>query len=253
MGAQPGSSASDELTYLREYEHVTLARLLLAEHALEGSEPALREATGLLERLAAAAEAGGRIGPLIEVLGCGPSPSTRAVTGPEPLDTLERALALAEPEGQVRVFLDEGDPMSAAARRPGRAPPRVGLPARPRRGGAAAEHHDGPRHPPTTATPVEPAEALVDPLSERELVVLRLLATDLDGPSIARELVVSLNTVRTHTKHVYTKLGVNNRRSAVSRAHQLGLLNRSRRLKITTSLTTWCDDHSPSALLALRT
>jgi len=77
-------------------------------------------------------------------------------------------------------------------------------------------------------TPVDtPGAALVDPLSERELVVLRLLATDLDGPSIARELVVSLNTVRTHTKHVYTKLGVNNRRSAVSRAHQLGLLNRS--------------------------
>jgi LuxR family maltose regulon positive regulatory protein len=66
---------------------------------------------------------------------------------------------------------------------------------------------------------------LVDALSERELVVLRLLASDLDGPSIARELVVSLNTVRTHTKHVYTKLGVNNRRSAVSRARQLGLLS----------------------------
>jgi LuxR family maltose regulon positive regulatory protein len=66
----------------------------------------------------------------------------------------------------------------------------------------------------------------VDPLSDRELDVLRLLASDLDGPEIARHLVVSLNTVRTHTKHIYTKLGVNNRRSAVSRAHQLGLLAR---------------------------
>ena len=64
--------------------------------------------------------------------------------------------------------------------------------------------------------------------------------------------MVSLNTVRTHTKHIYTKLGVNNRRAAVSKAHQLGLLNHSA-LKITTSLTTWCDDHSPSALLACRT
>ena len=70
---------------------------------------------------------------------------------------------------------------------------------------------------------------LLDPLSDRELDVLRLLRSDLDGPAIARELVVSLNTVRTHTKHIYTKLGVNNRRAAVSRAHQLGLLSRGGR------------------------
>ena len=62
-------------------------------------------------------------------------------------------------------------------------------------------------------------------MSDRELEVLRLLRSDLDGPAIARELVVSLNTVRTHTKHIYTKLGVNNRRAAISRAHQLGLLS----------------------------
>jgi len=65
---------------------------------------------------------------------------------------------------------------------------------------------------------------LVDPLSERELDVLRLLATDLDGPDIARQLVVSLNTVRTHTKNIYAKLGVNNRRAAVRRAGELDLL-----------------------------
>jgi LuxR family maltose regulon positive regulatory protein len=59
--------------------------------------------------------------------------------------------------------------------------------------------------------------------------VLRLLGSELDGPAIARELVVSLNTVRTHTKHIYTKLGVNNRRAAISRAHQLGLLGRGSR------------------------
>ena len=70
--------------------------------------------------------------------------------------------------------------------------------------------------------------ALVEPLSERELDVLRLLGTDLDGPDIARELVVSLNTVRTHTKNIYAKLGVNNRRAAVSRAGELDLLSRTR-------------------------
>ena len=71
-------------------------------------------------------------------------------------------------------------------------------------------------------------QVLVDPLSERELEVLRLLASELDGPAIARELVVSLHTVRTHTKHIYAKLGVNSRRAAVTRAHQLGLLRHPR-------------------------
>jgi LuxR family maltose regulon positive regulatory protein len=67
------------------------------------------------------------------------------------------------------------------------------------------------------------SQALIEPLSERELDVLRLLGTDLDGPDIARQLVVSLNTMRTHTKNIYAKLGVNNRRAAVRRAGELGL------------------------------
>jgi LuxR family maltose regulon positive regulatory protein len=67
------------------------------------------------------------------------------------------------------------------------------------------------------------SQGLIEPLSERELDVLRLLGTDLDGPEIARELIVSLNTVRTHTKNIYAKLGVNNRRAAVRRARELDL------------------------------
>ena len=67
-------------------------------------------------------------------------------------------------------------------------------------------------------------QPLVEPLSERELEVLRLLRTELSGPEIARELVVSLNTLRTHTKNIFSKLGVNNRRAAVRRAEELGLL-----------------------------
>jgi LuxR family maltose regulon positive regulatory protein len=66
--------------------------------------------------------------------------------------------------------------------------------------------------------------ALVEPLSERELEVLKLLGTELSGPEIARELTVSLNTVRTHTKNIYGKLGVRNRRAAVRRAEELDLL-----------------------------
>jgi LuxR family maltose regulon positive regulatory protein len=67
-------------------------------------------------------------------------------------------------------------------------------------------------------------QGLVEPLSDRELDVLRLLATDLDGPDIARQLFVSLNTMRTHTKNIYAKLGVTNRRAAVSQAQALHLL-----------------------------
>ena len=77
--------------------------------------------------------------------------------------------------------------------------------------------------------PAAPAhQDLIDPLSARELDVLRLLGSDLSGPDIARELVVSLNTVRTHTKSIYAKLGVNNRRSAVRRADELELLLHAR-------------------------
>ena len=69
---------------------------------------------------------------------------------------------------------------------------------------------------------------MIEPLSERELDVLRLLTSDLDGPAIARELTVSLPTVRSHTRNVYAKLGVNNRREAVRRAAELGLLSHTR-------------------------
>jgi LuxR family maltose regulon positive regulatory protein len=67
-------------------------------------------------------------------------------------------------------------------------------------------------------------QALIEPLSERELEVLRLLDSDLDGPEVARELSISLNTLRTHTQNVYTKLGVNSRRAALRRAVELGIL-----------------------------
>ena len=86
---------------------------------------------------------------------------------------------------------------------------------------AAMDEHYGP----VKQAPIK--QALIEPLSERELDVLRLLGTELGGPAIARELMVSLNTVRTHTKHIYAKLAVTNRRAAVRRARELDLLSRS--------------------------
>jgi LuxR family maltose regulon positive regulatory protein len=204
-------SAEDEPSYLREYEHVTLARALLADPTA-GS---LDRARGLLRRLLHSAEVGKRGGTVIEVLVLQALAEHARGDVPAALAPLGRALRTAEPEGYVRTFVDEGPPMTELLRRAaaqgisrtyvdrllGSGEPEVGTPA---------------------------AQGLVDPLSRRELDVLRLLASDLSGPEIAGELVVSLNTVRTHTKSIYAKLGVNSRRAAVHRGQELDLTSRTR-------------------------
>jgi LuxR family maltose regulon positive regulatory protein len=114
----------------------------------------------------------------------------------------------------VRVFVDEGAPMAGLLRAAA-----AGRPA-----SAYVERLlDALGEPPRGGRRPARAGGLVEPLSERERDVLRLLATDLTGPEIARRLVVSLNTVRTHTKNIYAKLGVNSRRAAVRRAEELDL------------------------------
>ena len=85
-----------------------------------------------------------------------------------------------------------------------------------------AEHLLAIAHKPSVPAPAGPGAD--DGLSERELEVLRLLATELSGPEVARQLFVSVNTLRTHTRHIFTKLDVNTRRAAVRRATDLGLL-----------------------------
>ena len=135
---------------------------------------------------------------------------------PAALAALQRALTLAEPEGYLRIFVDEGAPIASLLRTAAKKGIAAGYVRRLL--GAFAQTDD--RRPAN--------QGLIEPLSERELDVLRLLGTDLDGPDIARELTVSLNTVRTHTKNIYAKLGVNNRRAAVRRAEELHLLSRTR-------------------------
>ena len=204
-------SADDDLSYLREFEHITLARMLLARYQGERAERSLHEATRLLERLLQAAEEGGRTGRVIEIVVLRALAHQALGDIPAALSCLERALTLAEPEGYVRVFADEGPPMAAllqAAAKQGTARHYAR-----RLLAAAGETEDG--------SPLR--QDLTEPLSERELDVLRLLGTDLDGPAIARELTVSLNTMRTHTKNIYTKLAVTSRRAAVRRAAELGL------------------------------
>jgi LuxR family maltose regulon positive regulatory protein len=184
-----------------------------------GAERAAHEAAPLLERLLLAAEAGGRTGRVIEILVLRALAHQALGDIPAALGSLGRAVTLAEPEGYVRVFADEGPPIVPLLRAAAKQGTRQDY-ARRLLAAASGIEHNGPT-----------GQALIDPLSERELDVLRLLATELDGPAIARELMVSLNTMRTHTKNIYAKLAVTNRRAAVRRAAELGLLPRTRSLR----------------------
>jgi LuxR family maltose regulon positive regulatory protein len=218
---EQGLSVEDNLSYLREFEHITLARVLLARHTTEPAERSHHEATRLLERLLQAAEDGGRTGSVIEILVLQTLAHQMQGDIPAALATLQRALMLSEPEGYVRVFVDEGPPMAILLRATARvARAEHGIVTSYVRRLLAAVDNSG------DITPVR--AGLIEPLSERELDVLRLLGSDLDGPGIARELVVSLSTVRTHTRNIYAKLGVNNRRAAVRRAEELDLPSRTR-------------------------
>jgi LuxR family maltose regulon positive regulatory protein len=209
---EQGLSTEDDPSYLREFEHLTLARVLLAQHRQEPAEPVVRDVAEFLRRLLRAAEGGARWGSVIEILVL--QALTQQARGDVRggLAALERALTLAEPEGYVRVFAGAGAPMVSLLRRAGRRDYVRRLLA----AGNPAEHNAPGR------------QRMVQPLSERELDVLRLLASDLDGPEIARALMVSLNTLRTHTRNIYAKLGVNNRRAAVRQAADLNLLSRTR-------------------------
>lgn len=205
-------TADDELHYLREFEHITLARILLARFKNERSPHIYADAMRLLARLLEAAEKGDRTGSVIEILilqALGYQMQEDIVAALAPL---ERALRLAEPEGYVRLFLDEGSPMAqlleAAIKR--------GMTPDYGRHLLVAFGH-------TETTPYGKPQ-LIERLTERELEVLRLLATDLSGPEIARRQTVSLSTIRTHTKNIYSKLAVNSRRAAVRRAFELDLL-----------------------------
>lgn len=224
-----GVAVDDRPRYLHEYEHLTLARLLLARHRTEqgdvrtGSRPMLVDAQRLLDGLHDAALQAGRHGSLLEIRMLQALTHHAGGDAPRAVATFGRAVSeTPEPASYGRLFLDEGAAMLALLQ----AAVNAGSPEGGQHEYAEAaraqarrllELAKGDNRPPTT-------QILADPLSERELEVLRMLDSELSGPEIARRLFVSLNTLRTHTKRIFTKLDVNSRAAAVRRAQERGLL-----------------------------
>ncbi len=212
---ESGLSVADELRYTQEYVHITLARVLIAQASGRPGTREWHEVDGLLGRLLEAAEAGGRTGTAIEIL------VLRAIVAqglrdlPAALAHLERALTLAEPERYVLTFTDEGEPVRDLLREAVAAG--VGGPYARRLLSAFAEQSD--------PTPRAARQgALAEPLTARELEVLRLIASGMRNQEIADRLVVSLPTVKRHIANVYGKLGVSHRTEAMVRANELAIL-----------------------------
>jgi LuxR family maltose regulon positive regulatory protein len=212
-----------------ELEGIALARLRLAQGRAA-------DAQSLLERQGERAQAGGRSGRLIEILAV-QALAMEALGRPnEAQATLSQSLSLAGPEGYVRVFLDLGWPLYELLRRLVALDEKAGAYGAPpvrARAGYVRDLLDAFQHAPaaqkgrnTEPAPRQPApaKALVDPLTERELDVLKLLAQGLSNKAIADRLVVAPSTIKQHLKNIYGKFDVHSRTQAVARGRELGLL-----------------------------
>jgi LuxR family maltose regulon positive regulatory protein len=195
----------------REQEQIILARVLIAQGRWN-------EALHLLAQLAEHAEAGGRFGRLIEILALQAAARQQQGDTAQALIALQKALAIGEPEGYVRVFVGLGAPMATLLRQAG---------AR----GAAPDYVNrllaalGAEREKTTSASSSPSTSpLVEPLTSRETEVLRLLGKGYSNQQIADALVITLDTVKKHASNIYGKLGVRSRTRAVVRAQELGLL-----------------------------
>jgi LuxR family maltose regulon positive regulatory protein len=200
-----------------EAQYSTLARVLVAQGKLD-------EALILLDRLLEQAKAARAVPQILGALTLRAPILYARGRQEEALAALERALVLAEPEGYVRPFVSGGAPMrellkEAAAR--GIVPEYVARLLTTMNQDTKAPRPATVRAPRPSLSALPP---LVEPLSDRELEVLRLLPTDLSSPEMAQHLYISRNTVRTHIAHIYAKLGVHSREEAVQRAEELGLL-----------------------------
>jgi LuxR family maltose regulon positive regulatory protein len=196
--------------YTRQIEAITIARVLLAQGKLE-------QALSQLAACQQAAQQSGGLGWVIEIGILRALVQDAMGRRAGALESLEHALAQAEPEGYVQIFVDEGEPMAALLRRvaaPGVAGTFVRLLL-------DALDRTTPRRAPVDAPGPPP---LIEPLTEREKEVLRLMVAGLSNREIADELVLAMGTVKAHLHNIYGKLGVRGRMQAAARAQELMLL-----------------------------
>jgi LuxR family maltose regulon positive regulatory protein len=215
-----GIDPQAEISYLQEADALILARVWIALHKHE-------EALALIDRLLEATQAGERWGRVAELYVYQALAWQAMQDEDAALGALESAFQLAEPEGYVRLFLDEGHSMLALLQQAARreiAPGYVSLllESFAQNGGAVQ-----PIQAPSRETaPISSRRAAYnqDPLSDRELEVLRLVAQGMTNQEIADELVISVNTVKSHVKNIYARLQVRNRAEAISIAKELDIL-----------------------------
>ncbi len=215
---ESGVEASDAtLPYLCEPAYLVLARVRIAQGREDPAGPYLSNALRLLERLLADAEAKARVGSVLEILLLQAVALATRGNRASALTTLGRALALAQPQGYVRLFVDEGIPMLTLLRESqarGMMPDYV----------ATLLSAFGAQ-PQASAAPSVPMNSpLLEPLTTREREVLQLLAAGASNGEIARRLVLSLGTVKKHVSNICGKLGVQSRTQAVAHAQALHLL-----------------------------
>ncbi len=213
--AERGLSLADEVSYLHEFEHLTLARLEIANPLVNA----------LLARLLQAAEAQKRRGSALDILLVQALAHEAQGNRPQALAVLKRALSLAEPEDYINIFVDEGEPMQLLI-----LDFRLWI-------GKQSHSQDhtllgyvdkllAAFAPPANkqSTIKNPKSEMVEPLSERELEVLRLVAQGLSNREISERLFLALNTVKGHNQKIFNKLQVQSRTEAVAFARELGLL-----------------------------
>jgi LuxR family maltose regulon positive regulatory protein len=207
----PGPDQAFVEQHLRKYEQGVFARLLLVEDRIEA-------ALGLLDALLVQARALDRTDLVIDLQILSALALQAQGDEAEAISALAEALSLAEPGGYVRVFVDEGPAMAALLRRAASRGISPAYVARLLKAfvGSGVESQEGqvlPR-----------LQPLIEPLSEREIEVLQLLARGMSNPEIAHALFIAVSTVRSHCKSIYAKLGVHKRWDAVQRAQELDLL-----------------------------
>jgi len=209
-----GLSLTDEPDYLHEFERLTLARVALVEYQNNPNEELWLDTLGLLERQLNLAEKQNRLRSRIEILILQALAFHAKGESAKALESLEQALTLAEPEGYLRIFATEGKPMVEMLSK-------LNIkdlnPYTKRISMLPELSQEG------ISSPVI-FQPLIEPLSERELEVLRLIAQGLSNQEITQKLFVALSTVKGHNLRIFAKLQAKSRTEAVARARELGLL-----------------------------